>query len=296
MSESVSYAFTGGKKPSTKTHGNDHEYHLVDPSPWPILVSFAFLFATGGAAFFFHDKPYALYAMIGGLLSLLYFGYRWWGDCISEGKAKPSTYHTEIVQKGLRLGMLMFILSEVMFFFAFFWSYFSTAILPMDLLGEGTWAVSEGVFPPADVKIISPWSLPLFNTLLLLLSGTTVTWAHAALLKGNQRDVVRGLVATIVLGLIFTTVQAIEYSHVLHDYFGFAENNFSSNFFMATGFHGLHVIIGTIFLIVCLVRASKGQLSEKHHLTFEFAAWYWHFVDVVWLFLFVWVYIGPLFM
>ena len=268
----------------------DHDYHLVDPSPWPILASFSFLFAAGGAAFFFHDKQYAEYAMIGGLLSLLYVGYRWWSDCITEGKAKP-TAHTGVVQKGLRIGMLMFITSEVMFFFAFFFSYFHAFGLPMEVMGEGNWPVSEGVFPPEGLKTINPWTLPLFNTLLLLLSGTTVTWAHYALLNNNRRDLIRGLVATITLGLVFTGVQALEYMHILHDYFKMADNNYSSNFFMATGFHGLHVIIGTIFLSICLIRALKNEMSEKHHLSFEFAAWYWHFVDVVWLFLFVCIYI-----
>jgi cytochrome c oxidase subunit 3 len=289
----VRYIYTAGEKNNVKNHGNDHDFHLVDPSPWPILASFALLFMAGGAAFYFHDKPYSLYVMIAGFLAVTYVAYRWWKDCIAEGKDKPS-HHTDIVQSGLRLGVLMFIVSEVMFFFAFFWSYFYGVIDPIDVLGDGNWAESEGVFPLAGVKTINPWSLPLFNTLLLLMSGTTVTWAHAALLRGNRKDLIRGLIATIVLGLIFTAVQALEYYHILHDYFKMADNNFSSNFFMATGFHGLHVIIGTIFLIVCLVRAIKNEMSEKHHLTFEFAAWYWHFVDVVWLFLFVSVYIGPL--
>lgn len=268
----------------------DHDYHLVDPSPWPILASFSFLFLAGGAAFYFHDKPHAEYVMLGGLAALLYVGYRWWKDCINEGRAKP-TAHTSVVQKGLRIGMLMFIASEVMFFFAFFLSFFHSALLPMELLGDTAWPTGEGSFPPADMHTVNPWSLPLFNTLLLLLSGTTVTWAHASLLSGNRRDLVRGLIATVVLGLTFTSVQAIEYGHVWHEYFKFPDHNYSSNFFMATGFHGLHVIIGTIFLSVCLVRALRGQMDEKHHLSFEFAAWYWHFVDVVWLFLFVFVYV-----
>ena len=268
----------------------DHDFHLVDPSPWPILAAFSLMFFAGGSAFFFHDKPYAEYAMLGGLLSLFYVSYRWWRDCITEGKAKP-THHSTTVQNGLRLGMLMFITSEVMFFFAFFFSYFTTAIYPMEIMGDTNWPIAEGVFPPAGQKTIDPWSLPLFNTLLLLLSGTTVTWAHAALLSNNRRDLVRALFATVGLGLIFTAVQALEYMHILHDYFKLSDNNYSSNFFMATGFHGLHVIIGTIFLSICLIRAIKNSMTEKHHLSFEFAAWYWHFVDVVWLFLFVCIYI-----
>lgn len=271
----------------------DHDYHLVDPSPWPILASFSLLFMAGGAAFHFHDKPYSLYVMIAGFLSVIYVSYRWWKDCIKEGKAKP-THHTSIVQKGLRIGMLMFITSEVMFFFAFFFSYFHSEISPMHLLGDTAWPIGDGSFPPAEQKTINPWSLPLFNTLLLLLSGTTVTWAHAALLNNNRRDLVRALICTVTLGLIFTGVQALEYTHILEHYFKFSDNNYSSNFFMATGFHGLHVMIGTIFLIICLIRAKKGDMTEKHHLSFEFAAWYWHFVDIVWLFLFIFIYIDLL--
>ncbi len=288
MSEQVSYAYNSAEK--AKKH-EDHEYHLVDPSPWPMLISFALLFFTGGMAFFFHDKPHAEYAMFGGLLAVFYISYRWWRDCIAEGQKRPSSDHSGVVQQGLRLGMLLFILSEVMFFFAFFWSYFTTAFYPMELLGDGSWPIGEGSFPPEGLKTINPWTLPLFNTLLLLMSGTTVTWAHAALLQGNQRDVVRGLLATVVLGVVFTGVQALEYVHILHDYFKLDDNNYSSNFFLATGFHGLHVLIGTLFLMVCLVRGFRGTMSEKHHLSFEFAAWYWHFVDVVWLFLFVSIYI-----
>jgi len=268
----------------------DHDYHLVDPSPWPILISFSMLFMAGGAAFYFHDKPYALYVMLGGFAAVVYIAYRWWSDCIAEGKQKPSA-HTGVVQKGLRIGMLMFIASEVMFFFAFFFSYFHSAFLPMELLNDTNWAETKASFPPAGQKTVNPWSLPLFNTLLLLLSGTTVTWAHASLLNGNRRDLIRALAATVVLGLVFTGVQALEYHHILEHYFKLSDNNYTSNFFLATGFHGLHVIIGTIFLIICLVSAKRNSMTEKHHLRFEFAAWYWHFVDVVWLFLFVCIYI-----
>ena len=236
------------------------------------------------------------------------------------------------MQNGLRLGMLLFITSEVMFFFAFFYSFFYSSILPLDLLAfiilsvlalvsfiGAILAVIDGKeknaliacgltaffffvafvivgvnsesFPPEGVETVYPWKLPLFNTLLLLTSGTTVTWAHAALLNGDKKGLITGLKYTIALGIIFTCVQAYEYYHIIHHYFKFDENNYSSNFFMATGFHGLHVLIGTIFLIVCLIRATKGQFSEKHHLGFEFAAWYWHFVDVVWLFLFMFIYV-----
>lgn len=267
----------------------DHDFHLVDPSPWPLLASIGFLLSAGGAAFYFHDKPFAGVVMVFGLIFLNYVGYRWWKDCIREGAEDKA--HTGVVQNGLRIGMALFILSEVMFFFAFFFSYFHSALLPIELPWGEAFSLAEGSFPPAEIKTVSPWTLPLFNTLLLLLSGTTVTWAHHAVLQGNNRDVIRGLACTVALGLIFSGVQAYEYYYILGNYFTFGETNYSSNFFLATGFHGLHVIIGTIFLAVCLYRAIKLQLTPEHHLGFEFAAWYWHFVDVVWLFLFVFIYV-----
>ncbi|MEQ1789841.1 MAG: cytochrome c oxidase subunit 3 [Rickettsiales bacterium] len=267
-------------------HKVDHEFHLVDPSPWPLLAALGFLVLAGSAAFNFHGYPYTLTGMLVGLGLLLYVGYRWWKDCVHEAKA----HHTSPVRRGLRYGMAFFIISEVMFFFAFFFSFFHSTFLPMEVL-DGAWPVSEGAFPAADQKTVGAWGLPLYNTLLLLMSGTTVTWAHASLLRGDKKGLVNGLICTIILGVIFTGVQAYEYAHIYHELFKFEDNNFTANFFMATGFHGLHVIIGTIFLTVCLIRATKDQFDEKHHLGFEFAAWYWHFVDVVWLFLFTFVYV-----
>lgn len=264
-----------------------HPYHLVDPSPWPLLSAVGFLTLAGGAAFAFHKTPYASFVAVAGLLLLLFVAFKWWRDVVREAAVDKA--HTGAVQRGLRLGMAFFIASEVMFFFAFFFSFFHNAVLPLDIL-EGAWPIKEGAFPPADIHTLDPWSLPLFNTLLLLLSGTTVTWAHAALLNNDRKGLITGLILTIILGLTFTCVQAYEYSHALHA-FGFKSGAYASNFYMATGFHGLHVIIGTIFLIICLVRAIKGQFSENNHLGFEFAAWYWHFVDVVWLFLFTFVYV-----
>ncbi|MBX3524665.1 MAG: cytochrome c oxidase subunit 3, partial [Rhodoblastus sp.] len=145
-----------------------------------------------------------------------------------------------------------------------------------------------GHWPPKGIEVLDPWHLPLLNTLLLLTSGTTVTWAHHALLNGDREGLKKGLMATIVLGLIFSFVQGYEYAHAP---FAFKNSIYGSTFFMATGFHGFHVIVGTIFLIVCLVRAVKGQFTPRQHLGFEFAAWYWHFVDVVWLFLFACIYV-----
>ena len=182
--------------------------------------------------------------------------------------------------------MALFITSEVMFFVAFFWAYFGAAFFPRLPLTD-VWAIKAGVWPPANIIPFDAFDLPFMNTLILLLSGTTVTWAHAALLQNNMRDVIRGLACTVVLGLCFTMGQAYEYSHAA---FGLKDGKYAATFFLATGFHGLHVMIGTAFLAVMLVRAKRGTLDPQQHLGFEFAAWYWHFVDVVWLFLFVGIY------
>jgi cytochrome c oxidase subunit 3 len=220
------------------------------------------------------------------LISVISIAWIWWRDVVKEGLVDKA--HTKVVRQGLRFGMALFILSEVMFFFAFFYSFFHAKIYPAPLL-DGVWALKEGIWPPEGIKAFDPWELPFINTLILLLSGTTVTWAHHAVQsKGRQKEVVLALALTVVLGASFTCLQAFEYHHAA---FGFKQGIFAANFYMATGFHGMHVIIGTLFLGVCWFRARKGQFSPEGHLGLEFAAWYWHFVDVVWLFLFAFVYI-----
>ena len=175
----------------------------------------------------------------------------------------------------------MFIISEVMFFVAWFWSFFKHALFPMEASG--------GVFPPTGIQTFDPWHLPLINTLILLCSGAAATWAHHAIAHDNDRKgLVNGLIVAIGFGVLFTGFQIYEYSHAA---FTFSENIYGANFFMATGFHGFHVLIGTIFLLVCLIRASNGHFTPEKHIGFEAAAWYWHFVDVVWLFLFLVVYV-----
>ncbi len=201
----------------------------------------------------------------------------WWRDVIRE--AVYGHYHNPVVQIGLRYGMALFIASEVMFFAAFFWAFFSASLFPTDAIG--------GVWPPKGIHPFDPFEMPFLNTLILLTSGTTVTWAHHALLEGDRKGLIQGLAVTVFLGLCFTSLQAYEYSHAA---FGFTQGIYPSTFFMATGFHGAHVIIGTTFLFVCLFRAIKGHFKPDHHFGFEAAAWYWHFVDVVWLFLFICVY------
>lgn len=262
-----------------------HDFHLVDPSPMPILGCIAIFTLAVGAILFMHEKPFGVFVLAAGFASCVLTVFFWWKDVIKEGIKDKS--HTSIVQKGLRLGMVLFIVSEVMFFFAFFFSFFKASLMPVDIL-DGVWPIAEGVWPPEGIKTFNPWDIPFMNTLILLLSGTTVTWAHHALLHNDREGLIKGLTYTVILGVIFSLLQAYEYHHAAFPFHG--GGIYASNFYLATGFHGLHVIIGTIFLAVCLLRAKRGQLTVKGHLGFEFAAWYWHFVDVVWLFLFVCIY------
>ncbi len=262
-----------------------HPYHLVNPSPWPILGAFALLGLTLGGAMAMHKITGGVPLALLSFMVVLYVMYVWWRDVVHEARVDKA--HTTAVSHGLRVGMVLFIISEVMFFAAFFWAFFNASLFPKLPLTE-TWAIAEGVWPPAGIVPFDAWHLPFLNTLILLLSGTTVTWAHHAMLEGNNRDTIRGLTYTVILGALFTACQAYEYGHAA---FGFKDGVYASTFYLATGFHGLHVLIGTIFLAVCLVRARRNQFTPDKHLGFEFAAWYWHFVDVVWIFLFCFVYV-----
>jgi cytochrome c oxidase subunit 3 len=262
-----------------------HPYHLVNPSPWPALAAISCLAITIGAAMFMHKVTGGTYLLIVGFASVLYTMFVWWRDVIKEARVDKA--HTPVVSRGLRAGMGLFITSEVLFFAAFFWAFFNASTLPKLPLAD-TWQIAAGIWPPAGIKAFDPFHLPFYNTIILLLSGTTVTWAHYAILKGNQKDTVTALWYTVILGLLFTSCQAYEYTHAA---FGFKDGIYATTFYMATGFHGFHVIVGTIFLAVCLARAKKGHFTPNQHIGFEFAAWYWHFVDVVWLFLFCFVYL-----
>ncbi|MSP83927.1 MAG: cytochrome c oxidase subunit 3 [Alphaproteobacteria bacterium] len=257
------------------THAKGHSYHLVDPSPWPVMGALATLILAGGGINFMHGGTWAIPA-VGGLLVLATM-FVWWRDVIRE--ATVQGHHSPVVQVGLRYGMVLFIASEVMFFVAWFWVYFNAALFPTPAVG--------GIWPPEGIQTFEAWDLPFLNTLILLTSGTTVTWCHHAIREGNRGQAIIALWLTVILGACFTGVQAYEYGHAA---FGFREGIYGSTFFMATGFHGFHVLIGTAFLSVCLWRLYQGHFKPDHHFGFEAAAWYWHFVDVVWLFLFVCIY------
>ncbi len=269
----------------------NHDYHILPPDQWPLIGATAALALFGGAVMWMHDNPYGKFISLLGLLGVLVTMFSWWSNVIREGKAGD---HTPVVQLHLRYGMILFIASEVMFFVAWFWAFFSAALFPapIEIVDGAAQVISDATvaatWPPKGLEVLDPFGFPLLNTFILLCSGTTVTWAHHALIHGDREGLKKGLWCTILLGLLFSAIQAYEY---IHAPFGFKGNIYGATFFMATGFHGAHVIIGTIFLSVCLARAYKGDFSPKQHFGFEAAAWYWHFVDVVWLFLFVSIYV-----
>ena len=254
-----------------------HPYHLVDPSPWPLFASGAAFMTTTGGVMWMHAYTGGAFMLMLGVLMLLYAMVVWWRDVIRE--ATFQGHHTMAVQRGLRVGMILFIVSEIMFFVAFFWAFFHSSLAPTVEIGA--------MWPPKGIDVLNPWEIPLLNTMILLTSGASVTWAHHALLAGEHRQVILALGVTVLLAVVFTACQAYEY---LEAPFSISDGIYGSTFYMATGFHGFHVIIGTLFLTVCLGRALWQHFSKHHHFGFEAAAWYWHMVDVVWLFLFVCVY------
>nr|QNE85954.1 cytochrome c oxidase subunit III [Calopteryx splendens] len=256
------------------THQN-HPYHLVDQSPWPLTGAIGAMTMLTGMVKWFHLQNN--YLMMTGSLLLMATMYQWWRDIAREGTMQG--LHTNPVVVGLRWGMILFITSEVLFFFSFFWAYFHSSLSPAVEIGN--------MWPPMGIKPFDPMSIPMLNTSILLSSGVTVTWAHHSLMENNKTQVTQSLFFTVILGIYFTMLQAYEYWEAP---FTIADSVYGSSFFVATGFHGLHVMIGTTFLMVCLLRHNSNHFSAGHHFGFEAAAWYWHFVDVVWLFLYISIY------
>ena len=262
---------------TTKSMSNiiRHSCHLVDESPWPILASIRGLGLTSGLLKIFHLKDNILFII--RVVLLLLISTQWWRDVNREATLLGD--HSAVVELGLRRGIILFIASEVFFFVRFFWAFFHRRLSVNIELGA--------MWPPSGILPFNPFEIPLLNTVILLSSGISVTWAHHSLIRGHHSQVKISLILTVILGLYFTALQAIEY---LEARFCFADRVYGATFFLATGFHGIHVIIGTTFLTICLIRLLSHNFSYNHHFGFEAAAWYWHFVDVVWLFLYIRIY------
>lgn len=254
---------------------HNHPYHLVDYRPWPLTGAIGTITLVTGLIKWFHN--FNINLLILGYFIVLLTIYQWWRDVCREGTFQGK--HTILVSKGLRWGIILFIISEIFFFISFFWAFFHRSLSPNIEIGSN--------WPPINIISFNPFQIPLLNTIILITSGITVTWAHHALIENNYTQTSQRLFITIILGIYFTILQAYEY---IEAPFTIADSIYGSTFFLATGFHGLHVIIGTIFLLTCFIRHLNFHFSSNHHFGFEAAAWYWHFVDVVWLFLYISIY------
>ncbi len=250
-------------------------FHLVELSPWPLIGSLGAIILIVGLTSWFHN--FSNLCILLGLITIILTIYNWWRDVVRE--ATFIGEHTSYVTIGLRLGIILFITSEILFFFAFFWAFFHRRLSPSSELGCA--------WPPLGILPLNPFAIPLLNTAVLLASGVTITWAHHAILEGRIKAAILALAITIILGGYFTFLQAIEYYDAP---FVISDRVYGSTFFVATGFHGAHVIIGSTILLICLIRIINNQYSPSHHFGFEAAAWYWHFVDVVWIFLYISIY------
>lgn len=255
---------------------NRHFFHIVDNSPWPLINSIAAFGLVSTAVLWFNNKGTSFLVTF-ALINLIFCAYLWFKDVVREGTFEGQ--HTNKVQNNLRLGMILFILSEVMFFFSFFWTFFHSSLSPAIQIGS--------VWPPLEISVLDTLRVPALNTVILVTSGASVTWAHYALIKNDRKQVILGFSFTIFLALLFTTFQVLEY---LSSQYYISDGIYGSIFFMITGFHGFHVIIGSIFLLVCFFRFLNYHFTPKHHIGFQSAAWYWHFVDVIWILLFFIVY------
>nr|ATI10825.1 cytochrome c oxidase subunit 3 [Cryptophyllium tibetense] len=254
---------------------NNQPYHLVEMSPWPLVGAMSMMLTMIGAVAMFQQKSTTI--MLMGMMMTALMMMQWWRDMIRE-----STYmglHTKLVIISLQWGMIMFIISEIMFFSSFFWAFFHSSLSPTLQIGS--------IWPPSGIMPFNPLQIPMLNTMILLTSGVTMTWAHHSMLNNNMTEMNQGLMITIIMGVYFTGLQYFEYKE---SPFTISDSIYGSTFFMATGFHGIHVIIGSTFLMTCMKRQLNYQFSKTHHMGFEAAAWYWHFVDVVWLFLYISIY------
>lgn len=252
----------------------NHPFHLVTPRPWPILISFRLFNNLIRIIRWFHNFNYSIILTIPSTLLCI---FQWWRDIIRE--ATYQGLHTSIVYNNIQKGIILFIISEILFFFSFFWAYFHSSLAPRIEIGQ--------LWPPLGIKPFDPIDIPLLNTIVLISSGLTITWSHYSILNIKFLERKKRLIITILLGIYFTTLQLFEYNEAP---FTIADSIYGSTFFITTGFHGLHVIIGSIFLFIIFIRLKKNHFRSTHHFGFEAATWYWHFVDIVWLFLYISIY------
>ena len=253
-------------------------FHLVDPSPWPILTAFSLLNLTIGGVLYMHGYSYGGYVLSLGFILTVYSMTLWFKDVVIE--ATYLGHHTKEVKNGIMIGLILFIVSEAFAFLSVFWAFFHSSLSPAIEIG--------GVWPPIGITPLDPFAIPLLNTILLLSSGAFITFAHHALIKGNRRYAILGTILTIIFAILFTALQYYEY---VEAGFTIADSVYGSVFFCSTGLHGFHVIVGTIFIGVQFYRLLQHHITKSHHVGMEGAIAYWHFVDVVWLFLYAFVYL-----
>lgn len=255
-----------------------HPFHIVSPSPWPIYAAFLVFPLTIGAVMFMHSYSIGLLVLILGIIGLIITAYGWWSDVIRE--AVYESAHTKKVQNGLRLGFILFLVSEAMFFFAFFWAFFYFALSPSIHIGC--------LWPPYAITPINPFKTPLLNTFILLTSAITITYTHRRMRLGYSLATFVGFIETLFLAFFFVAKQFFEY---LHAPFAISDGVYGSTFYMITGLHGSHVIAGALFILVNFIRFTRNEFARNHHLGFLFGLWYWHFVDVIWIFVYIFIYV-----
>nr|AWU49030.1 cytochrome c oxidase subunit 3 [Pseudophacopteron sp. DMP-2018] len=253
----------------------NHQFHLVDPSPWPLSISFSLMSTMTLTILYFNIKH--MNFLIINLIVTIWIMMLWWRDIQRESTFQGN--HTYLVVNSMKYGMMLFILSEILFFISFFWSFFHHSLSPNQEIGLN--------WPPMMIQSFNPLHIPLVNTLILLSSGMSVTWSHASMCNNNLFQTKKSLMITIIMGIYFSLLQIYEYVEAP---FCISDSVYGSSFFLSTGFHGLHVLIGTLFLIHSWTRLNFIHFNKNHHLGIELSIWYWHFVDVVWLFLYSSVY------
>ena len=260
------------------TRHEQQSFHVVTESPWPLLAAVCLCSNMTQTLLFWNWQMFSVWAVSQSVIGCLCVFGHWFYDVVTE--ATYEGQHTVSVQSGIRSGMLLFILSEVMFFFSFFWAFFHFVLVSPVNVGH--------VWPPLGILSLDPTALPLVNTILLLSSGVAITWGHRSIEIGHRHQSINALVLTIIYGIFFSIIQLHEYHITIYSLY---DSVYGTCFYLLTGFHGLHIVVGTVFLVVCLVRLISYHYTSNHHVGYVCCIWYWHFVDVVWLFLYIIVYI-----